>query len=271
MAQNHIEENNYPKAIAISTALMGAFIALSFFWIIGKFEPNEELGMGGMVVNYGTSVTGMGTDYTSIEEPSMAPDANSKAPDKITPVEATKSVSSELSDKNLTTQDNEEAVSVNTKDTKSVSSPSTTQDNKASAPAVNQNALYKGNKNNATGKGDGTGTEAGNQGDPDGDPLAPFYGDGGSGFGNKPLPLSNFRNLVKPVDDGQETGTIMVKIQVNKSGRIVSATAGVRGSTFSTAALARKCEEAMLNASLNPITKGPEIRIFYVPFVFKVK
>lgn len=271
MAQNHKEENNYPKALAISTLLMGSFIALSFFWLIGRFEPNEELGMGGMVVNYGTSVTGVGTDYTSIEEPSMAPDANAKAPDKITPDPATKTVSSQLSDKNITTQDSEDAVSVNTKENKSNANPSSTKDDKASQPAINQNALYKGNKNNATGKGDGTGTEAGNQGDVDGDPLTPFYGDGGSGFGNKPLPLSNFRNLVVPVDDGQETGTIMVKIQVNKSGRIIGATAGARGSTFRSASLGKKCEESMMNASLSPITKGPDIRIFYVPFVFKVK
>jgi hypothetical protein len=266
---HHKEENNYPKALAISTVLMGSFIALSFIWIIGKFDPNEELGMGGMVVNYGTSVTGMGTDYTSMEEPSMAPDANSKDPDKVTPDPSTKSVSSQLSDKNITTQDVEDAVNVNTKD-KSNANPSSNPDNSADKPTINPNALYKGKKNNATGKGDGTGSEAGNQGDVDGDPLAPFYGDGGSGFGNKPLPLSRFQNLVKPDDDGQETGTIMVKIQVNKAGRIVSATAGARGTTFSNTALYRKCERAMLNASLNAISKGPDIRIFYVPFVFKV-
>jgi hypothetical protein len=271
MAQNHQEDNNYPKALAISTLLMGCFIALSFLWIIGNFKPNDDLGMGGMVVNYGTSVEGMGTDYTSIEEPSMAENANNKQPDKVTPDPTNKNVASQLSDQNIATQDLEEAVNVNTKANKSNANPSATQENKDAQPAINQNAIYKGKKNNATGGGDGTGNVAGNQGDPDGDPLAPFYGDGGSGFGNKPLPLSNFRNLVKPDDDGQETGTIMVKIQVNKSGRIVNATAGARGTTFSNSALYRKCENAMLNASLSSITKGPDIRIFYVPFVFKVK
>lgn len=271
MAQNHKEENNYPKALAISTALMGGFIALSFIWIIGKFEPNEELGMGGMVVNYGTSVEGMGTDYTSMEEPSMAPDANGKKPDQITPDPTTKSNSSQLSDKNLTTQDNEDAVSVNTKEVKSNANPSSTQ-NKDTEWKPDQKALFPAKtKNNGTGGGDGTGTTPGNQGDPDGDPLTPFYGDGGSGFGNKPLPLSKFSGLVKPDDDGQETGTIMVKIEVNKSGRIVRATAGARGSTFKNNALEDKCERAMLNASLNAISKGPDIRIFYVPFKFIVK
>ena len=56
------EENNYPKAFAISTGIMGLLLALSFFMVISAFEPEEQPGMGGMVVNYGTSVTGMGTD-----------------------------------------------------------------------------------------------------------------------------------------------------------------------------------------------------------------
>lgn len=271
MAQNHQEENNYPKALAISTVLMGCFVALSFLWIIGKFEANEELGMGGMVVNYGTSVTGMGTDYTSMEEPSMAENANGENPDNSTQEVVNKNISSDFSDKSIATQDNEDAVNVSNKEIKTNSSPSSNQEQKETTPAINQNAIYKGKKNNATGKGDGTGSEPGNQGDPDGDPLAPFYGEGGSGFGNKPLPLTNFRNLVKPEDDGQETGTIMVKIQVNKAGRIIDAQAGAKGTTFSNSNLYRKCENAMLNAALSPITKGPDIRVFYVPFVFKVK
>lgn len=271
MAQNHQEENNYPKALAISTGLMGAFIALSFLWIIGQFEPNEELGMGGMVVNYGTSVEGMGTDYTSVEEPSMAPDANNKRPDQITPDPTTKSTQSQLSDKNLTTQDSEDAVSVNTKETKSNANPSATQDNKVEQPAVNPNALYKGKKNNATGGGDGTGSTPGNQGDPDGDPLAPFYGDGGSGFGNKPLPLTKFKNLSMPDDDTQIKGTIMVKIRVNKQGRIISAVTELKGSTFRNLALEQKYLNAMMNASLEANEKRPDIVTIFVPIRFGLK
>lgn len=271
MAQNHKEDNNYPKALAISTGIMAAFIVLSFIWIIGKFEPNEEYGMGGMVVNYGTSVEGMGTDYTNIEEPSMAPDANGKKPDQVTPDPTTKSTQSQLSDQNLTTQDNEDAVSVNTKATKSNANPSNTQDSKTEQPAINPNALYKGNKNNAKGGGDGTGTTPGNQGDPDGDPLTPFYGDGGSGFGNKPLPLSKFRNLSLPEDDTQTKGTIMVKIRVNKQGRVVSAVTELKGTTFRNLALEQKYLSAMLNASLEPSEKRPDIVTIYVPIRFGLK
>jgi len=33
----HKEENNYPKALAISTGIMAALLALSFFIAIGTF------------------------------------------------------------------------------------------------------------------------------------------------------------------------------------------------------------------------------------------
>lgn len=266
------EENNYPKAFAISTGIMAILLALSFFLVIGAFEPPEEIGMGGMVVNYGTSVTGMGTDYTSIEEPSMAENANNKMPDKITPEQqVTPTTSSQVSDKDIVTQNSEDAVSVNTKEKKSNATPTSAKETKPAEQTVNQNALYKGKKNKGAGQGDGTGTTAGNQGSINGDPLAPNYGEGGSGNGDTPMPLSKFNNLVTPVDDGQLTGKIYVKIRVNRNGEVISAQAGAKGTTFSNAELFRKCEKAVMGASLDRIEKGPEIRTVLVVFNFKVK
>lgn len=266
------EENNYPKALAISTGIMAAFIALSFFWVIGAFKPQDDVGMGGMVVNYGTSVTGMGTDYTSIEEPSTDPNANNKMPDQITPDQQVKpTVSSQLSDKNIATQNTEDAVSVNTKDKKSNAAPTSAKEDKPTQPAINQNALYKGKKNNGTGQGDGTGTTPGNQGSINGDPLAPNYGEGGSGNGDTPVPLSKFTNLKTIDDNGQQTGRIAVKIRVNASGRVISAVAGAKGTTFSDENLFRKCEDAVMGASIDKMGAGYENRTFIVVFNFKVK
>ncbi|MGF1925927.1 MAG: energy transducer TonB, partial [Bacteroidia bacterium] len=142
------EENNYPKAFAIATIIMGAFIALSFFLVISAFNPNEELGMGGMVVNYGTSLEGMGNDYTSIEEPSMDPNANNKMPDKVTPEQqVTPTTSSQIDAKDIATQDQEDAVAINTKATKSTNAPTSATEEKPAKPTINPNALYKGKKN----------------------------------------------------------------------------------------------------------------------------
>ncbi|MDB5011874.1 MAG: energy transducer TonB, partial [Daejeonella sp.] len=67
------EENNYPKALLFSSVVMGLFLLISYYIIITKpFTPEEEIGTGGIIVNYGTSDTGMGDDYMSVEEPSVA-------------------------------------------------------------------------------------------------------------------------------------------------------------------------------------------------------
>lgn len=263
------EENNYPKAIAISTGFMVLFIALSFIWAIGSFEPPEDIGMGGMVVNYGTSVTGMGTDYTSIEEPSMDENANNKMPDKITPEQqVTPTTSSQVSDKDIATQNSEDAVSVNTKDKKSNSAPTSAKETKPAEQTINQNALYKGKKNNGAGQGDGTGNTPGNQGSINGDPLAPNYGEGGSGNGNKPLTPNNFVNLIKPVDDSQEKGKIAIKVYFNKSGKITSARVDLKGSTSANGELQQKCLKAVLSASLKPTENGRDNQTGTVIFYF---
>lgn len=266
------EENNYPKAIVIATAIMGAFIAISFFLVISAFRPEEEPGMGGMVVNYGTAVEGMGSDYTSIEEPSMDPNANNKLPDKVTPEQkVTPTTSSEVDAKDIATQDLEDAVSINTKKTKSTNAPTTATEEKPAQPTINPNALYKGNKNNGKGQGDGTGSTPGNQGSINGDPNAPNYGEGGSGNGNTPMALANFSNVKQINDNGQQRGKIAVKVRVNKSGQVTSAIAGAKGTTFSDQTLFRLCENAIMGASLDNMTAGYENRTFVVIFNFKVK
>jgi hypothetical protein len=266
------EENNYPKAIVISTAIMGLLIALSFIWVIGAFQPEEQSGMGGMVVNYGTVEVGMGNDYTSIEEPSMDPNANGKVPDKITPEQqVTPNNASSEDAKDIQTQNTEDAVAINTKAVKANNSPTSATESKTAQPTINPNALYKGKKNNGTGQGDGTGNTPGNQGSVNGDPNATNYGDGGSGNGSTPMALAKFSNVKSINDDGQQTGKIAVKVRVNKQGRVTSAQAGVKGTTFSDQKLWRMCENAILDATLENMGSGYENRSFTVIFNFKVK
>ncbi|SMD00387.1 energy transducer TonB [Pedobacter africanus] len=267
------EENNYPKALAISTGIMALLIGLSFFIAIGTFQPEVEAGMGGIVVNYGTSVEGMGTDYTSIEEPSADPNANQQAPDKVVPTETTPEKSTaQTSDKEIVTQSTEDAVSVKTKSTKSTSTPvATTTESKPAKPTINQNALYKGKTNKGTGGGDGTGSTPGNQGSVNGDPLSNNYGEGGSGFGETPIALRKFTNLVVPQDDGQKTGKIAVRISINKNGVVIAATPGVKGTTLTDRELWQKCKDAVMGARLTQSESAPDVQIGVVVFNFKVK
>ncbi|MBC7654079.1 MAG: energy transducer TonB, partial [Oligoflexus sp.] len=240
-------DNNYPKAIAISVGILVALLLLSIFYIVSKAEIPEEVGVGGIIVNYGTSDQGMGNDYMSVEEPSVDPNANGKAPDKITPnEEVTQNNQVANSDNNIVTDDNSDAVSLNTKANATKTAPTQKTEDKPKVPAINQNALYKGNKNKGTGAGDGNGNVAGNQGKPEGDPLSDNYNGTGSGNGGVALSLSSrrFVNLPSIKDDGQKSGKIVVEIRVDKNGIVTSAKAGGRGTTLTDPTLWDKCENA---------------------------
>jgi hypothetical protein len=265
------EENNYPKALAISTGIMAALLALSFFLVIGNFEP-VETGMGGMVVNYGTSPEGMGTDYTSVEEPSADPNANNRPPDKVEPTEPKpETPTSDNSAKEIVTQNSEEAVSVNTKSQTKTSTPTAVTETKPAKPVINQNALYKGKANKGTGGGDGTGAVAGNQGDRDGDPDAPNYGEGGSGFGETPIEIRKFVGLVLPQDDGQKTGKVAVRLKIDRNGNVLDATPGVKGTTLNDRDIWQKCKDAVMKAKVEKSEAGRDVQMKIVIFYFKVK
>lgn len=267
------QENNFPKAFAISTLVMVLFLALSYILVIGLPLP-EDVGTGGIVVNYGTVPEGMGNDINSIDEPSVDPNANNTPPDKVVEnTEPQETPTAENSDKEVVTQDLEDAPEIVKTEKKSNNAPSVTPEKKETKPAINTNALYKGKKNNGTGEGDGTGKTPGNQGDPDGDPLAPNYGEGGSGNGNVRLTLANrrFVDLPSISDEGQSSGRVAVEIRVDKDGTVRYAHAGAKGTTLSDLKLWRKCEEAVLGSRLNQLESAPDVQVGVVIFNFKVR
>src|SRR5690606_38890185 len=123
------EENNYPKAVWISTGIMLILFGISYFIILGN--PLPQFGTGGMIVNYGTSPEGMGDDYMSVEEPSMDPNANATLPDRVVPDSDPEPVASQQSsDKAIVTQDMEDAPAVVTKTDKPSSTPTATPEKK---------------------------------------------------------------------------------------------------------------------------------------------
>ncbi|MEO8885229.1 MAG: energy transducer TonB [Mucilaginibacter sp.] len=268
---NYHEENNYPKAFAATGIILAAIMALCYFIVFTNPPPPEE-GTGGILVNYGTTDEGMGSDYMSTEQPSVAEKANKTRPDKITPAPPTdQKTATESSDKNVVTQNTEDAPEIAANSKKP--SATVTQATKAVVkPTVNQNALYKGPSNHGTGEGDGTTNTPGNQGKPTGSTLTNNYNGTGSGNGGNLSGLGQRNFVNKPVvsNEGRITGKVVVDIHVDKNGDIISATAGARGTTISDARLLQKCEEAVRNARVSALETAPETQIGQVTFVFKV-
>jgi hypothetical protein len=266
------ENSQRLKAIISTSVLHILLFALCYFFYIKVQIPIEEIETGGVVINYGTSETGMGNDYSSMDEPAIGENISSEPIiDPNRPNSPTESNSS--TDKDVLTQNNEEApavLDINPNTSNNTNTNSTTPAEPAK-PYVDQRAIFKGKKNNGAGAGDGTGTTPGNQGATNGDPNSQSYvGGGGNGGNGVSLNLTGRRFITSPriQDDGQTAGKVAVEITVDKNGTIVTAKAGARGTTISNASLWNKCEKAVLGAKLNAITSGPEIQAGSVIFTF---
>lgn len=264
------EENNYPKAF-LATGIILAFIIAICYFLVFKNPPKQEDGTGGILVNYGTTDEGMGNDYMSTEQPSVAEKANHTPPDKVTHAPPTEQKTQvDNSDKKIVTQNNEDAPEV-AANSKKPSNTVATQATKAVAkPVVNQNALYKGKTNNGTGAGDGTANTPGNQGKPTGSTLTNNYNGTGSGNGgNLNLIQRSFVSRPKVTDDKRRTGKVVIDIHVDKNGNVIYAEAG-RGTTITDYDLIQKCENAVKNAKINALDTAPDTQEGTVVFVFKV-
>ncbi|MBE7174995.1 MAG: energy transducer TonB [Mucilaginibacter polytrichastri] len=271
MLQHH-EENNYPKAFLITGIILAVFLVASWFIIMGS--PKQELGTGGILVNYGTVDEGMGTDYMSTEEPSAAENANERAPEKVVQEkEPTPQVDAEESNTDVVTQETEDAPEIAANSKKETKTVTTSKEKPKAEPKLNPNALYKGPRKDGEGGGDGTGEQPGNQGKQTGTTLTNNYDGTGSGNGGNIYGLPN-RNFVSRPQVGEgngQTGKIVVAIQVDKRGNIIYARAGERGTTITDASLLQKCEDAVRRSKLNALDNAPDLQEGVIVFVFKVK
>ncbi|MFM9052386.1 MAG: energy transducer TonB [Bacteroidota bacterium] len=158
------------------------------------------------------------------------------------------------------------------------------------------NSLFKGNKNKSVSQGTGV-SGSGDEGNPQGDPNSKYKGGNGTGGGkgngsgtgtgdgegpgmgtgkgggvsfslsgrkwNRPPPL--------PRDNTQETGKVVVDITVDKTGQVVSATPGGRGSTTTSAYLFRLAKEAALKAKFDENPDAADIQRGTITFIFVVQ
>lgn len=265
------ESSQNIKAIIGTTILHLLFVLICYFFYINVQIPQEEIETGGIVINYGTSETGMGDDYMSMDEPAIGEQISTEPIEDPNRPNSSSSITSSDA-KDVLTQDIEDAPAVVDANPKSSnnSTTSNTTTTEPAKPSVDSRALFKGKKNNGTGGGDGTVTTPGNQGSTDGDPNSRSYTGNGTGGGGVALNLNGrkFLSLPKIQDDGQTQGKITVDITVDKNGTIVTAKAGGRGTTISNAQLWEKCERAVLGSKLNAIASGPEIQAGSVIFTF---
>src|SRR6056297_1016928 len=130
------------------------------------------------------------------------------------------------------------------------------------------------NKSDGTATGsEGDDNRAGDKGSPDGDPYATsYYGSPGSGSGTGGYGL-NGRSLVnqgKVRQECNESGRVVVKIIVDKNGKVISAEPGVRGTTNNNPCLLEPARKTAFLHRWNLDSNAPNQQVGFVVVNFKL-
>jgi protein TonB len=121
------------------------------------------------------------------------------------------------------------------------------------------NSLLNGNSSDGNPKGQGDNKKEGVKGNVKGDPDAnKYYGNTGSGAGGN-YNLAGRKALSKPIEqpECQEEGIVVVRITVDKNGKVITAIPGVKGSTNTAACLLKPAKAAALKTTWNADSKAP--------------
>lgn len=120
-----------------------------------------------------------------------------------------------------------------------------------------------GGKGISNGKSQGTTFPGGNQGVSTGDPNAANYGQGGSGTGDQGSGVSfslsgrSQISLPKPKYPGDDSGVVVVKVTVDKNGKVTGAEPGARGTTIMNKQFWNEAKQAALKAKFNASQNAP--------------
>ena len=125
---------------------------------------------------------------------------------------------------------------------------------------IDQNALFtkgrvKKGSGGSTGVGEGSGKGSGGEG-------------GGSGISFS-LAGRGSKSLPGPTATSPENGNIVVEIRVDQEGNVVSAKAGVRGTTLWDTNLWRRCEQAAKKSKFTAKPDAPELDPGTITYIFR--
>ena len=263
-------------------------------------DPPEEYGVA---VNFGTSNVGSGDVQPN--EPIKSEDNNSEKvyedASKSNPVEAVKpeNVQKEAAAKqeNVLTQDSEEALEIKKQKEISDAKAKAASDAKAKAEAENiakakaeaaekkrkeeadkkakLDAMMGGlNKSEGTANGgEGDDNKAGDKGQLNGDPYASsYFGDPGTGSGGVGYGLNGRGKPTKQVykQECNESGLVVVQIEVDRNGNVVKATPGYKGTENTAACLLEPAKKIALSHKWKADSNAPVRQIGFVSINFKL-
>ncbi|MFD2824823.1 energy transducer TonB [Lacinutrix iliipiscaria] len=273
----------HEKDSAKITTLVVLILLLLIFVIGPKYmDPPEEYGVA---VNFGT--TDFGSGNVQPTKPIQSEDLKINKPTEPEPTKSEPTTSTKATEEILT-QETEEAIAIR-KQKEAETKAQLEAEAKAKAEAdriakEKQEQEDKKKKLDALigGVSKSEGAETGSEGDDDkagdkgqlnGNPYAPsYFGDPGTGNGGVGYGLNGRGKPSKKVfkQDCNESGMVIVKIIVNKSGNVVEAIPGVKGTTNTASCLLEPAKKIALSHKWRADNNAPAKQIGFVKVNFNL-
>ena len=252
--------------VAASIATLLYFLTLAVLFVLVRFTLPEEQEYGnGMLIDFGTVAEAGGLSDPSVSEVDESASQPSSAPQPVDP---------------QLTSDDEEAPEIAQQQKQQKSQPTQTQQptkkpveqtEQAPPRQVNKRALFSGSTQRSTSTSEGTSEGEGNQGEQGGSPEGSHEGMGQGVDGDFDLAGRGLvGSLPEPNYPSNKEGKVVVKIVVDREGRVTSATAQSVGSTTTDGELRRVAEEAARKARFTPSATN-DIQTGTITYRFKLR
>ena len=294
-----LDTRHKKQSFTLTTLLLSVLLLVLFYIGLSYMDPPIE---NGISVNFGTTDFGSGPVQPKekiksepLNTPPVEPTVQEKVVEEVQEEVAEKEVAKEAPAEKVLTQESEESIRIKQQQETKRKAEAAAQKAKAEADRVARekalaaekakqaqdakkrelDALMGGlNKSDGTASGsEGNDTKAGDKGQPDGDPYATsYYGSPGSGSGTGGYGL-NGRTLVnkgKVPQECNEEGRVVVQIVVDRNGRVISATPGVKGTTNTAACLLEPAKKTAFMHQWNLDSNAPSQQVGFVVVNFKL-
>ncbi len=269
----YLETEHERKSMAITVVLHVLLILLLLFFGFTYLDPPPE---NGIAINFGTSDVGSGVEQP-IEKIKTSPQQTSPPP--VTPVETNikeEVVTQDVVEAPVIEKKKEEKVVQKVEEpVKKKEEPVKKPDPKPSKSTTDAlSSILNGPVSDGQARGgEGNDDAAGDKGSPDGDPNAKSYygtGMGLDGDGNYRLGGRKALNKEKFVQDCNESGIVVVQIEVNRNGTVTRAIPGVKGTTNNATCLTDPAKRAALATRFNSDPDAPVKQVGTIIYNFKL-
>lgn len=294
-----LDTRHKKKSFTLTTALLSVLLLLMFYIGLTYLDPPIE---NGITVNFGSMDVGMGNQQPKEKIRSQPTPTKEVVEEEIEeekeatpPEEVAEETVTEAPSEKVLTQETEESIRIKQQQAAKRKMEEAARKAKAEAERKERerkaaeekarqekeekkkklDALMGGlNKSDGSATGsEGDDNRAGDKGQEGGDPYATsYYGSPGSGSGTGGYGL-NGRSLVsrgKVQQDCNEEGRVVVRIVVDRSGKVINATPGVKGTTNNAACLLEPARKTAFLHKWNLDSKAPSQQVGFVVVNFKL-